>query len=46
VLRLIAAAQRNSPQAFAGLGEPEALTRLGVLVPDDGSLVPSIPAVT
>jgi ATP-dependent DNA helicase RecG len=42
VLRLITAARRNSPQAFAGLGEPEALTRLGVLVPDDGSLVPSL----
>jgi ATP-dependent DNA helicase RecG len=42
VLRLLTAARRNSPQAFAGLGEPEALTRLGVLVPDDGSLVPSL----
>lgn len=42
VLRLIAAARRNSPQAFAGLGEREALARLGVLVPDDGILVPSV----
>lgn len=42
VLRLLTAARRNSPQAFAGLGEPEALTRLGVLVPDGGSLVPSL----
>lgn len=42
VLRLIAAAGRNSPQAFAGLGEQEALARLGVLVPDDGVLIPSL----
>ncbi len=42
VLRLVAAARRNSPQAFAGLGEQEALARLGVLVPDDGILVPSV----
>lgn len=42
VLRLVAAARRNSPQAFAGLGERESLARLGVLVPDDGILVPSV----
>lgn len=42
VLRLIAAARRNSPQAFAGLGEAEALIRLGVLAPDDGSPAPSL----
>jgi ATP-dependent DNA helicase RecG len=42
VRRLIAAARRNSPQAFAGLDETEALTRLGVLVPDGGSFVPSL----
>jgi ATP-dependent DNA helicase RecG len=42
VLRLITAARRNSPQPFAGLSESEALTRLGVLIADDGSLVPSL----
>lgn len=42
VLRLIAAARRNSPQAFAGLSEQEALTRLGVLVADGNSFVPSL----
>lgn len=41
VFRLVAAARRNSPQAFAGLDEQETLARLGVLVLDDGSLVPS-----
>ncbi|MGH3279660.1 MAG: AlbA family DNA-binding domain-containing protein, partial [Trebonia sp.] len=41
-LRLIAVASRNSPQAFAGLSEADALARLGVLVPGDGSLVPSL----
>jgi ATP-dependent DNA helicase RecG len=42
VLRLVTAAHRNSPQAFAGLTESEALVRLGVLVPGDGSLIPSL----
>jgi ATP-dependent DNA helicase RecG len=42
VFRLVAAARRNSPQAFAGLDEQETLARLGVLVLDDGSLVPSL----
>jgi ATP-dependent DNA helicase RecG len=42
VFRLVAAARRNSPQAFARLDEQETLARLGVLVPDDGLLVPSL----
>jgi ATP-dependent DNA helicase RecG len=42
VLRLIAAARRNSPQAFAGLTEQESLVRLGVLVPDEDALIPSL----
>ncbi len=42
VFRLVAAARRNSPQAFAGLDEQKTLARLGVLVLDDGSLVPSL----
>lgn len=42
VFRLVAAARRNSPQAFAGLDEQQTLARLGVLVLDDGSLVPSL----
>lgn len=42
VLRLIETASRNSPRSFSGLSEPDALARLGVLVPHDGSLVPSL----
>lgn len=42
VLRLIETAGRNSPRSFSGLSEPDALARLGVLVPHDGSLVPSL----
>lgn len=42
VLRLVAWARRSSPQVFAGLSDSEALTQLGVLVPDGGSLVPSL----
>lgn len=42
VLRLIETANRNSPRSFSGVGEPEALARLGVLVPHGGSLVPSV----
>ena len=42
VLRLIEAANRNSPRAFSGLSEPDALAHLGVLVPHGGSLVPSL----
>ncbi|MGH3158251.1 MAG: RNA-binding domain-containing protein, partial [Streptosporangiaceae bacterium] len=42
VLRLIETATRNSPRAFSGLSEPDALARLGVLVSHEGSLVPSL----
>jgi ATP-dependent DNA helicase RecG len=42
VRRLIAAAHRNSPQAFAGLDDRESLVRLGVLLPDDDSVTPSL----
>ena len=42
VLRLIETASRNSPRSFSGLSEPDALARLGVLVPYEGSLVPSL----
>jgi ATP-dependent DNA helicase RecG len=42
VARLIDTATRNSPRSFAGLSEPDALARLGVLVPHEGSLVPSL----
>jgi ATP-dependent DNA helicase RecG len=42
ILRLIEAAARNSPRSFAGLGEADALARLGVLVTHDGALVPSL----
>ncbi|SNQ46183.1 hypothetical protein FRACA_130007 [Frankia canadensis] len=42
VLRLVEAAARNSPRAFAGLNESDALTRLGVLVPHGERLVPSL----
>ncbi|HUZ24949.1 MAG TPA: ATP-binding protein [Streptosporangiaceae bacterium] len=42
VLRLIETATRSSPRSFSGLSEPDALTRLGVLVPHEGSLVPSL----
>jgi ATP-dependent DNA helicase RecG len=42
VLRLIETASRNSPRAFAGLSEPDALARLGVLVAYESSLVPSL----
>lgn len=42
VLRLIAVASQNSPQAFLGLSESDVLARLGVLVPGGGSLVPSL----
>jgi len=42
VLRLIEAASRSSPRSFAGLNDSEALTRLGVLVPSGGTLVPSL----
>src|SRR5580700_3518949 len=42
VTRLIETASRNSPRSFSGLNEPDALARLGVLVPHDGSLVPSL----
>ena len=42
VLRLIETATRNSPRSFSGLSEPDALARLGVLVPHEGSLVPSL----
>lgn len=42
VTRLMETASRNSPRAFSGLSEPDALARLGVLVPHDGSLVPSL----
>jgi ATP-dependent DNA helicase RecG len=39
---LIETATRNSPRSFSGLSEPDALARLGVLVPYEGSLVPSL----
>jgi ATP-dependent DNA helicase RecG len=42
VSRLIETASRNSPRSFTGLSEPDALARLGVLVPHEGSLVPSL----
>lgn len=42
VLRLLETARRNSPRSFSGLSEPDALARLGVLVPHEGSLVPSL----
>ena len=42
VLRLIETASRSSPRSFSGLSEPDALARLGVLVPYEGSLVPSL----
>jgi len=42
VSRLIETASRNSPRSFTGLSEPDALARLGVLVPHDGFLVPSL----
>lgn len=42
VVRLIETANRNSPRSFSGLSEPDALARLGVLVPHGGSLVPSL----
>lgn len=42
VARLIETASRNSPRSFSGLSEPDALARLGVLVPHEGSLVPSL----
>ena len=42
VSRLIETASRNSPRSFSGLSEPDALARLGVLVPHEGSLVPSL----
>jgi ATP-dependent DNA helicase RecG len=42
VTRLIETASRNSPRSFSGLSEPDALARLGVLVPHQGSLVPSL----
>lgn len=41
-LRLIETASRNSPRSFSGVSEPDALARLGVLVPYKGSLVPSL----
>ncbi|WP_239381239.1 MULTISPECIES: ATP-binding protein [unclassified Frankia] len=42
VLRLVEVASRNSPRAFAGLSEPDALVSLGVLVAHNGLLVPSL----
>jgi ATP-dependent DNA helicase RecG len=42
VLRLLETTNRNSPRSFSGLSEHEMLTRLGVLVPHEGSLVPSL----
>jgi ATP-dependent DNA helicase RecG len=42
VTRLLETASRNSPRSFSGLSESDALTRLGVLVPHQGSLVPSL----
>jgi ATP-dependent DNA helicase RecG len=42
VSRLIETASRSSPRSFSGLSEPDALARLGVLVPHEGSLVPSL----
>lgn len=42
VLRLIETATRNSPRSFSGLSESDALARLGVLVPHEGTLVPSL----
>jgi ATP-dependent DNA helicase RecG len=42
VLRLIETASRNSPRAFTGIDEREALVRLGVLVPQPGNPVPSV----
>jgi ATP-dependent DNA helicase RecG len=42
VARLIETASRNSPRSFSGLSELDVLARLGVLVPHDGSLVPSL----
>ena len=42
VTRLIETASRNSPRSFTGLSEPDTLARLGVLVPYEGSLVPSL----
>ncbi len=42
VARLIETSSRNSPRSFSGLSDPDALARLGVLVPHDGSLVPSL----
>lgn len=41
-LHLIETATRNSPRALGGLSEQESLTRLGVLVPHDERLVPSL----
>jgi ATP-dependent DNA helicase RecG len=40
--RLIATATRNSPRSLGGLLREEALARLGVLVPHDGRMVPSL----
>ena len=42
VLRLIETASRNSPRAFSGLSEHEALARLGVLARHEGILVPTL----
>jgi len=42
VTGLIETASRSSPRSFSGLSEPDALARLGVLVPYEGSLVPSL----
>lgn len=42
VLRLIETASRNSPRAFSGLSEREALARLGVLARHEGILVPTL----
>ena len=42
VTGLIETASRNSPRSFSGLSEPDVLARLGVLVPYEGSLVPSL----
>jgi ATP-dependent DNA helicase RecG len=42
VIRLVETASRNSPRAFSGLSEDDALARLGVLVRHEGALVPSL----
>jgi ATP-dependent DNA helicase RecG len=42
LLRLIETASRNAPRSFSGLDETDALARLGVLVPYEETLVPSL----